>query len=157
MPKRSQGRGQQAAARRGTDEGEGIEADAHGTGAGPLVDHDVDDIILHRGIEVFLHFRRKPVDLIDEEHVAFLERGEQAGQVAGLVEDGTGSDLHVDAHLVGDDMGEGRLAQAGRAMEKRMVQGFAAELGGFDIDIQIGANFALAGEIFQLLRPDYSI
>ena len=165
MPKRARSgavsrperRRQQARAGRGAHEREGIEGNAHRPGARPLVDHDVDDVVLHRGVEILLHFRRQTVDLVDEEHVAFLQGSQQAGEVAGAVQDGTGSDLHVDPHLVGDDVRQRRLAQARRAVEKRVVQRLAAHLGCLDIDAEPGHDLTLSGEIFQLLGPDNSV
>ena len=42
-------------------------------------------------------------------------------------------------------------------MEKRMVQGVAAHLGGLDVYLQIRDDFPLAGEIIQFLRADNSV
>ena len=42
-------------------------------------------------------------------------------------------------------------------MEERMVQGFTAHLGGFDIDLQVRDDFPLPGEIIQFLGADYSV
>ena len=97
------------------------------------------------------------MDFIDEEHVAGVERGQQARQVARLVEHGTGGDFHVHPHFVRDDMGEGRLSQAGRTVEKRMVQRFPAFFRSLDINAEIGDDFPLSGKIFQDLRPDNSV
>ena len=48
-------------------------------------DH-VEAVVLHRRVEVLLHGGGEPVDLVDEEDVARRELGEQAGQVALLLE-----------------------------------------------------------------------
>ena len=50
--------------------------------AGPFADHDVDLEVLERRIEDLLDDRRQPVDLVDEQHVARLEVGEDRGEVA---------------------------------------------------------------------------
>ena len=149
--------GQQAASCRRADEGKGIERDADRTGAGALVDHDIDDEILHRGIKVFLHFGGQAVYLVNKEDIPFLERSQQAGQVARLVEDGTGGHLHPHSHLVGDDMRQRRLAQAGRTVEQGVVQGFAAHLGGLYIYGKVRDYLLLSREIIQLLRSDNSV
>ena len=147
----------QTGARRGTHQSERIQGNPHGTGSGPLVYHDIDDVVLHRGIEIFLHFRGEPVYLVDEEDVSRLQGSQQTGQVAGTVQDGTGRYFHVDPHLVGDDVRQRCFSQARRAMEKRMVQRLPAHLGCLDIDAQTGHDFSLSGEIFQLLGPDNSV
>src|SRR6059036_2841022 len=53
-----------------------------------LGDAHVHPEVLHGRIEEFLERRLHPVDLVDEEHVARTERGEQPHQVAGLLEHG---------------------------------------------------------------------
>ena len=134
-----------------------VERDAHRTCSRPFVYHDVYHIVLHGGIEILFHFGGEAVDLIDEEDVSLLERGEKAGEVAGLVKHRTGSDLHVHSHLVGDDMCKGGLSKARRTMEKGMVQSLPAEFGSLYIDIQVGDDLPLAGKIFQLLGADNSV
>ena len=153
----AEGSRQQAAPRRRPHQGEGIQRDPDAPGPRSLVDHDVDDIVLHRGVQVFLHFRRKPVDFVDEQHVPFFQGGEKARQVARLVQHGTARHLHVHAHLICDDMRQGGLSESRRTVEQRVVQGFAAHLRGLDIDLQVGNDFLLSGEIIQLLRADNSV
>ena len=97
------------------------------------------------------------MDLIDEEDVSLFEGSEQTRQVARLVQDGTGCHLHVDPHFIGYDMRQGRLSQTGRTVEQGMVQGLAAHLRSFDVDLQVGDDFALPGKIIQFLGPDYSV
>ena len=46
---------QQARARGGPHEREGVQVDLYGAGTGTAVDHDVDAVILHRRVEVLLH------------------------------------------------------------------------------------------------------
>jgi hypothetical protein len=54
--------------------------------AGPLADHDVDLKVLQRRIEDLFDDRREAVDLVDEQHVARFEIGQDGGQVAGAFE-----------------------------------------------------------------------
>ena len=89
------------------------------------------------------------MDLVDEEHVVGLQGGEEAGEVAGLVEHGAGGGLDTDAQLVGNDVGEGGLAEAGRAVEEDMVEGLAAVLGGADEDLEVLHHLLLAGETVE--------
>ena len=46
--------GEHAAARGGADEREGVEVDLYAACRGSLVDHDVDAVVLHGGVQVFL-------------------------------------------------------------------------------------------------------
>jgi hypothetical protein len=141
------------AARGGADEREARDREPHAAGVGPLVDHDVEPEVLHRRVEVFLDGLRDAVDLVDEQDVALLEVGEQAGEVAGLLDDGAGGDAHVAAELVAEDEGEGGLAEAGRAGEQDVVERLAAALGGADHDLQALDGLELAGEIGERQRP----
>ena len=87
MPKRvSSGRGEQAAAGGGADEREARQVQPHAAGVRPLVDDDVELEVLHRRVEVFLDGLLEAVDFVDEQHVALLEVGQQAGEVAGLLD-----------------------------------------------------------------------
>ncbi len=54
---------------------------------GAVDDPDVYPIILHGRIQKFLELRPQPVNLVDEQHVPRSERGEQAHEVTGLLED----------------------------------------------------------------------
>ena len=152
-----QGCCQQTAPRGGPHQRERIQRNANGTGARPLVNHDINHIILHGGVQIFLHFGRKPMNFVNKKHIPRLKGSEKAGQISRLVQNRTGSHLHVHPHLIGDDMRQRGFSQAGRAMEKNMVQGLPAQFGGFYINGQVGDNFLLAGKIPQLLRADNSV
>jgi hypothetical protein len=91
------------------------------------------------------------VDLVDEQHVVGLEVGEQRGQVAGALQHRAGGLAQVDAHLGGDDVGQGGLAQARRAEQQHVVEGLAALPGRLDEDLQLVADLLLAHVIGQAL------
>ena len=84
------------------------------------------------------------MDLIHEQDVVLRQIGEQGGQIAGLFNGRTGGDADVDPHLVGDDVGQGGLAQTRRAVEQHVVQGLIAHLGGLDKDLQVALGLLLA-------------
>ena len=96
----AQRRGEQARARRGAHQGEGRQIQLDGARRRPLADHDVELIVLHRRIEHFLHHRRQTMDLVDEQHVARLQVGEQGRQVAGPLEHRPGGLAQVHAQFV---------------------------------------------------------
>ena len=127
MPKaREQRRGEQAAARGRADEREARQVQPHAARVRSLVDDDVEFEILHRRVEIFLDGLLQAMDFVDEQHVALLEIGEQAGEVAGLLDGRAAGALEVRAHRLGEDVGEGGLAEAGRAAEQDVIERFAA-------------------------------
>ena len=118
---REQRRGEQAAARGGADEREARQIQAHAARVRPLVNDDVQLEVLHRRVEVFLDGLLQAVDFVNEQDVAFLEIGQQAGEVAGFLDGGAAGALEVGAHGLGEDVGEGGFAEAGRAAEQNVV------------------------------------
>ena len=87
--------------------------------------------------------------LIDEEDIVLLQRSEDAGQIAGLVEHGAGSQLKADAQLVGNDVGKRGFAQSRRAVKQRVVERLATELGCLDEDAQILHHLRLTAEVVE--------
>ena len=51
---------------------------------GPFADHDIQRIVFQRRIQHLFHLPGQAVDLIDEQHIALLQVGQQGGKVAGL-------------------------------------------------------------------------
>ena len=98
----------------------------------PLPDHEVELEVLHRRIERLLDDAVQAMDLVDEEHVAALEVGEDRREVARPLEHRTRGAANGDAHLVRDDVRERRLAETGRAVEQHVVEHVAARARGRD-------------------------
>ena len=67
---------------------------------GPLADDDVDAEVLHRRVEDLLDGAVEAVDLVDEQHVARLERREDRGEVALALERRARRRAEADAELV---------------------------------------------------------
>ena len=61
------------------------------------------------------------------------------------------------SEFVGDDVGERRLAEAGRAVEQDVIECFAAGLGGLDGDVEILFDLVLADEFLQALRAELEL
>ena len=76
--------GQKAGARRGADQREFGEVDLHRTRRRPFADDEIELKILHRRIEDFLDRRIEAMDLVDEQHIALFEIGEERRKIAGL-------------------------------------------------------------------------
>ena len=99
----------------GADQGEARQFEAHGACVRALIDHDIDGIIFHRGIEIFFDGFSHAMNLVDEDDIAGFERGEEAREVAGLGDDGAGRCFDVDTHCFAEDVGERGFAESGRA------------------------------------------
>ena len=74
------------------------------------------------------------MDLVEEENLALAQVGEDGCQITLDLQGGAGRLLEADVELVGDDGGQRGLAQAGRAEEEDVVEGFAAGFGGLERD-----------------------
>ena len=91
--------GDQAGARRRAHEREAREIEPDRARRRTLPDHDVELKVFHRGIEHLFDRARKAVDLVDEQHAAVVEIGEDRGEIAGPLERGPAGGLHARAHL----------------------------------------------------------
>ena len=80
------------------------------------------------------------MNLVHEQHIAILQMGEDGGEVSGAFEHGAGCGAKVHLHLVGDDVGEGGLAEARRAEDERVIEGVAASPGGLDEDLHLALD-----------------
>ena len=120
--------------------------------AGPCTDNEIELKILHGGIEDFLHRRIEPVNLVDEQHVALLEIGEERGKIAGLGNDRAGRGAKVYAELARHDLRKRRLAEPGRADEQHMVERLLARPRGLDENGEVRARLLLADEFGEALR-----
>ena len=136
--------GQHAGAGGRADQGEGLQVELDRARRRAVADHDVDLVVLERRIEDLLDHRREPMDLVDEEHVVLLEVGQDRRQVLGLLQHRARGRAQVDAELVGDDVAERRLAEAGRAEQQHVVHRLAAHPRRADEDLELLARLGLA-------------
>ena len=147
------GRREQSEAGRRADQGEPLERHGDGLRVWALGDPHVHPEVLHGRIEELLQRRLHPVDLVDEQHVARAERGEQPDQVAGLLQHRTRRGAELNAHLPRHQHRQGGLAQPRRSEEQRVVEGLAAALGGVDRDLEGALHLGLADELIEPGRP----
>ena len=153
----AQGRADHRVARGRADEREVRHREPDRARAGPLADDEVEGEVLHRRVEDLLDGAREAVDLVDEEDVVLLEVREDGGEVAGALDRGAAGGADGDAHLVRDDVREGRLAEAGRAVEEQVVERFAALLRRLDGDAEVLLDAVLAGEVVEAARPQRAL
>ena len=97
------------------------------------------------------------MDLVDEEHVARLEVRQQRGEITRALQHRAGGALDGHAHLLGDDVRQGGLAQARRAEDQRVVQGLLAAAGGADEQLHLLAHAGLADVVGQAQRADGAV
>ncbi|MCY1466019.1 hypothetical protein D9M71_842390 [compost metagenome] len=62
------------------------------------------------------------MDFVNEQHIMRLKIGQQCRQISRTLEDRPRSALDRYAHFLGNDVGQGGLAQAGRAEDQGVVQ-----------------------------------
>ena len=145
----AQRRGQKPGARGRADQRELREIDLHRARRRALADDEVELEVLHRRIEDFLDRRIEPVDLVDEQHVALFEIGEQRREIAGLGDHRPRGGAEIDAELARDDLRQRGLAEPRRADEQHMVERLVARARRLDEHREIGARLLLADELGQ--------
>ena len=150
---RAQRRADHSRARGRADQGELRQIEPKTPRLRSLVDDDVEPVIFHRRVKIFLDRRLQPVDFVDEKDVAFLEAGEKPREFAGLFDHRSAGVFDVHAHRVGDDVGERRFAEAGRAAQEDVLEHVAAFFRRFHHEFQPLADFYLAGELAEHRRP----
>ena len=148
----AQRRRQQAGARGGADERERRQVERDDARARPGADRDRQLAVLHRGIEGLLDRARQPVDLVDEEHRARLERGQERRDVGLALERRAGGLHERHVELGGDDLRQRGLAEPGRAGQQHVVERLAALGGRLDRDAELLAQRLLADELLQPAR-----
>ena len=93
------------------------------------------------------------MDLVDEQHIARLQVGQDGGEVAGALDHRAGGGAEADPELARDDLCQGGLAEARRAMQQHMVERFAPAARRLDEHREVLPACPLADELAQGLRP----
>ena len=137
---------------RRADHRERLEAEPERPRRRALADHHVERVVLHRRVEDLLDRAVEPVDLVDEQDVALVERGQDRGQVAGPLDGRSGGVLDVDPELAGDDRGEGGLAETGRSVQQDVVGRLSPAPGRRQQHRQVGLDLALADVLVERAR-----
>src|SRR4029078_5359127 len=81
----SQRRCQQTASGSGANQSKWIEFDLNSPGIGPAVNHNINLIIFHSGVQVFLHNRTESVNLINEQNIKWFKIGQKTRKITGFV------------------------------------------------------------------------
>ena len=146
-------RRQQTRACRRPDERERRQIERQRARSRTFAHHDVDAKVLERRVEDLLRRAAHPVDLVHEQHVARLERGEDRGDVL-LLDGGAGNRPDADAELLVDDVRERGLAEAGRPGEQHVVERLTPRLRSNERDVELLLHALLADEIGERARPE---
>ena len=134
---RPQRGGQQRQASGGSDDGKARQFEPDGAGAGSLADNKVEGKVLHCGIQYLFDGAAQPMHLVDEEHLLLPQVAQDGSQVALTLDGWPRGDADGHVHLVGDAVGQCRLAQSRRPVQKHVIQRFAALFGGFNEDTEV--------------------
>ena len=142
---------------RRADERERLELELERPRRRPLADDDVELEVLHRRIEHLLDDTVQAMDLVDEEHVAALEVGEDRGDVARPLEDRPRRAAQLHPHLLGDDVGERRLAETRGAGEQHVVEDVLARARGVDRDREVALHRRLSDVLGERRRTERDV
>lgn len=92
------------------------------------------------------------MNLVDKQHVVLLQRCQNTGQVARLVEHRTGGNLKAYAEFVGDDVRQGGLTKSWRAVKQRVVERFATIFCSLNKHLEVLYDALLTAEVVELQR-----
>ena len=154
---RAQRCGEHARAGGGTHQREARQVDLDGTRRRPGIDDDIQPVILHRRIQIFLDGGMQAVDFIDEEHVALLDVGEDAGEVARLLDLRAGGGVKLGAGSARNQVGQRGLAEAGRAGQQHVIEHIATLFGRLQHQQQAVLHLVLADELGKRRRAQRDI
>ena len=149
-----QGRGQQPGPGGGSHQGERGQVQLDGTRGGPLADHDIELVVLQGRVQDLFHKGAEAMDLVDEQHIPGLQVGHQGGDVARFLQHRARGGLEGHPHLVGDDAGQGGLAEARGAEDQGVVQRLAPAQGGLQENAHLLAHRPLAHVLCQGFGAD---
>src|SRR5690606_14939849 len=133
----------------GADEGERGDVQGDRGGSRPLADDDVDPEVLHGDVEHLLGGAGHAVDLVEEQHLALAQGGQDRGEVPGPFDGGAGGDAQRGAQLGRDDHGQGGLAESGAARHQDVVGRPAALLGAAQHQGELFADAVLPDELVE--------
>ena len=77
------------------------------------------------------------MDLIDKKDIADLEVCQYRREVPGALQNRPRGEVNLGVHLVGNDVGQRGLTEAGGPKEERMIESFTAMAGSIDKDPKV--------------------
>ena len=153
MPKRDRKRRREQTRPRGrADERKALQPHLDRPRTRTLADHDIDLVILERRVQNLFDDRRHPMDLVDEQHVAWRKVGHDADQIARLLNRRPRRGADRRAHLVADHVGQRGLAEARRTVQQHVIERLAALPGRRDRHLEVLADAVLPDVLVQPAR-----
>jgi hypothetical protein len=118
-----------------------------------LIDDDVEPVIFHRRVKIFLNRRLEPMDFIDEKDIAFFQAGEKPSELAGSFNHRSAGIFDIHAHRVRNDVSERGLAQTGRTAQQNVLEHIAPFFRRFHHQFQAFTHLHLTGEFAEHRWP----
>ena len=146
----AQRRRQQAGARGRADQRERRQVERERARGRALPDDDVEPEVLERRVEDLLGGPVHPVDLVDEEHVARLERGEDRGDVALALERRARRPAGCRRRARCERSARATSCRARRPGEQNVVERLAARLRRLERDRELLLHALLADEVGEV-------
>ena len=97
------------------------------------------------------------MDLVDEQHIALFEIGQQRREIAGLGNHGARGGAKADAEFARDDLRQRGLAEARGTYEQHVIQRLVTLARRLDEDREIFPRLRLTDELGQRLRAQRGI
>jgi hypothetical protein len=144
---RTKRRGDESGTGGGADEREMIQVEGMNARARPLSDDEIDAKVFHGRVKNFLDGGLQAMNFVEKENLLGLKRGEYGREVSFAFEKRTSAGFYGDVELVGDDLSERGFSESRRAIEKNVIERFAAIAGGFEGDGDIFLD-ALLTDVF---------
>ena len=69
------------------------------------------------------------MDLIDEQHIVFIEIGQDRSKITSPLNSRSRRDPDIDAHFIGNDPRQRCLSQSRRAVKQHVIQRFLSQFG----------------------------
>ena len=148
----AQGRGQHTCPGRRANQRETLERKLQCLCICPAVHDEVDLEILHRRVKKLLDDAAEPVNLVDEENVALLQRRQHAHEILRFLERRAARRPKVCTELARDKTGERRLAEPRRTVKEHVFEGLPATLCGVDRDPQVFDHALLSDVLVEGAR-----
>ena len=154
---RTQRRRKQSCARGRTDKSERLHIHGVSARGRALTNDDVEFVVLQRGVEDLLECGLQAVHLVNKKHLLVANVSQDGGEVAFDLQRGTGGLLGRHSQFVGNDGGQGSLAQPRRTVKQDVIQRLASRPRRLNRDGQVFFDFGLTDELRQPLRPQLQL
>src|SRR5579872_977165 len=145
--------GEHSRSRRRADQREALERQFYRLGVRAAIDDEIDLVILHRRIQELFDHSAQTMYLVDEQDVAFFQRGQDTNQIFRLLERRAAGRPQRASQILGDKRCERRLAQAWRPIKQDVLEWFASTPGSIDGDLQIFDDGILPDVLVERPRP----